>query len=166
VAVWCDMLGLWRGRKGRKAATALIAPFMAETRRRLGVIPAPAWRDPYIVGFLGMLITLVATRATGPLGPAALASVQKGAWTDITEAEADLVGDEIAFLSAGHDNAFDLGCRNAESFLAALNAVDAHDEADLGIRIAPPTGGDGSGLWVQYFDDFVGGRALAGPQTV
>src|ERR1700720_3378215 len=107
------MFGLWRGRKGRKAATAVITPFMVETRRRLGVIHPPAWRDPYVVGFLGMLITLVATRVAGPLGPAVLASVQKGAWADITETEADLIGDEIAFLSAGHNNAFDLGCRNA-----------------------------------------------------
>jgi hypothetical protein len=153
------MFGLWRGRKGRKAATAVITPFVVATRQPLGLIPHPTWRDTYVVGFLGMLITLIATLVAGPLGPAALASVQKGAWADITETEADLIGDEIAFLSAGHNNAFDLGCRNAESFLAALKAVDTHDEVALGAPMTPAAGGDQSSLWVQYFDDYVGGRA-------
>ncbi len=154
-----EMFGLWKGRQGRKAARAAITPFVVQTRQRLGPIPASAWRDPYVVGFLGMLITLVATRQTGPLGPAALASVQKGAWADITETEADLIGDEISFLSAGQNGAFDLGCRNATSFLAALNAVGAHDDVALGAPMPPAPVGDESGLWMQYFDAYIGGRA-------
>jgi hypothetical protein len=116
------MLGLWKARRGRKEAGVMITPFVDQTRQRLGGIPESVWREPYVLGFLGMLITLVATRDIGKLHATALASVQAGAWADITGSDGALVGEEICFLSVAGDQRFDLGCRNARAFFEALGA--------------------------------------------
>lgn len=148
------MFGLWKAFRGRRAAAGQIIPLVAGTRLRLGNIPDTAWRDPYVIGFLGMLITFIATRSTGPLDTSDLAAVQAGAWTDITGMPGDLVGEEICFLSASNDNRFMFGCRNAESFVQALAAAGRQGErldqgaaaslsADLEVR---------STLWSRYFD--------------
>ena len=71
-----------------------IIPLIDGTRLRLGNIPDTAWHDPYVIGFLGMLITFIATRSTGALDTDDLAAVQAGAWTDITGMPGDLVGEE------------------------------------------------------------------------
>lgn len=148
------MFGLWKAFGGRRAAVGQIVPLVDGTRLRLGNIPDTAWHDPYVIGFLGMLITFIATRATGPLDTDDLAAVQAGAWTDITGMPGDLVGEEICFLSASSDSRFIFGCRNAESFVGALDAAyrqsDRLDEGpaaylsdDREIR---------STLWSRYFD--------------
>ena len=148
------MFGLWTAFRGRRAAAGQIMPLVAGTRLRLGNIPDTAWHDPYVIGFLGMLITFIATRSTGPLDTDDLAAVQAGAWTDITGMPGDLVGEEICFLSASNDNRFMFGCHNAESFARALAAAGRQSErldegaaaslsADQEVR---------SALWSRYFD--------------
>jgi hypothetical protein len=148
------VFGLWKAFRGRRAAAGQIIPLVDGTRLRLGNIPDTAWHDPYVIGFLGMLITFIATRSIGPLDTDDLAAVQAGAWTDITGMPGDLVGEEICFLSASNDNRFILGCRNAESFVGALAATGRQGErldegaaasqsADLEVR---------SALWSRYFD--------------
>jgi len=113
------MLDLLKGRRARKAAVATIAPLVEGSRNRLNGIAEMAWLDPYMVGFMSMLITLVAHR-TGALGTAALANVQTGAWADITGLEGSLVGEEIVLLSSAQDDAFSEGCGNALAFYEAL----------------------------------------------
>ena len=51
------VLSLWRARRGRRAATTAISPLMNKTRQRFDGLPDSVWREPYIVGFLGMLIS-------------------------------------------------------------------------------------------------------------
>ncbi|HXW29902.1 MAG TPA: hypothetical protein VEK55_11120 [Xanthobacteraceae bacterium] len=155
------VLGLWRARRGRRAATIAISPLMNKSRQRLQGLPDSVWHEPYVVGFLGMLITLHATRNAGALGSAALASAQAGAWSDITGMAANLVGEEICFLSAAGDKAFDLGCRNAASFFEAVDLLDRrHEESLLKERTSPVACGhaeeDRSALWARYFDAYVG----------
>ena len=155
------VLSLWRARRGRRAATTAISPLMNKTRQRLDGLPDSVWREPYVVGFLGMLITLHATRNAGSLGTAALASAQAGAWSDITGMAASLVGEEICFLTAAGDKAFDLGCRNATSFFEAVDLLDRRSEESLlKDRISPVDCGDAeedrSALWARYFDAYVG----------
>jgi hypothetical protein len=159
-----EVLSLWRARRGRRAATMAISPLMNKTRQRLDGLPDSVWREPYVVGFLGMLITLHATRNAGSLGTAALASAQAGAWSDITGMAANLVGEEICFLSAAGDKAFDLGCRNATSFFEAAGILDRRNEESLlKERISPDACGDAeqhrSALWARYFDAYVGNGA-------
>jgi hypothetical protein len=159
-----DVLSLWRARRGRRAATTAISPLMDKTRQRLDGLPDSVWREPYIVGFLGMLITLHVTRKAGSLGTAALASAQAGAWSDITGMAANLVGEEICFLSAAGDKAFDLGCRNATSFFEAVDILDRRNEESL-LKDRISLSGCGqveearSALWARYFDAYVGDGA-------
>jgi hypothetical protein len=162
------VLSLWKARRGRRAATTAIIPLMNKTRHRWGRLPDSVWREPYVVGFLGMLITLHATRDAGSLGTAGLASAQAGAWSDITGMASNLVGEEICFLSAAGDKAFDLGCRNATSFFEAVGILDRRDEDNLlEDRISPAAcahaEADRSALWARYFDAYVG-DAASGPE--
>jgi hypothetical protein len=164
-----DVLSLWRARRGRRAATTTaISPLMDKTRQRLDGLPDSVWREPYIVGFLGMLITLHATRNAGSLGTAALASAQAGAWSDITRMAANLVGEEICFLTAAGDKAFDLGCRNATSFFEAVDLLDRRSEESLlkdriSLLDCDQVEEARSALWARYFDAYVGNEAC-GPE--
>lgn len=161
------MFGLWRSYRGRRAAAGQIIPLLEGTRRRLGGIPGSAWRDPYVVGFLGMLITMVATRVAGALGTNDLAAVQAKAWADITGASGDVFGEEICFYDAAHDDRFISGCRNAEAFYYALNMVRENGDQGLGPGAPTPflsqAGDGGSALWSRYFDAHLGGPAI-GPE--
>jgi hypothetical protein len=159
------MLGLLKAHRGRRAAAAAIIPFLDDTRRRLGGIPDSAWRDPYVVGFLGMLITVIAQRLVGSLSTDTLASVQAGAWTDITEMPGDVIGEEMCFLGASRDDRFILGCGNAESFFQALSAASRQSELRLDVSVSPPASLDEgearSALWSRYFESHLGGSLTA-----
>jgi hypothetical protein len=148
------VFGLWKAFRGRRAAVGQIVPLIDGTRLRWGAIPDTAWRDPYVIGFLGILITVIATRSIGPLDTDDLAAVQAGAWTDITGMPGDLVGEEICFLSASNDNRFMLGCRNAEAFVQALDIADRQSERlDEGSVASLPADREiRSTLWSRYFD--------------
>ena len=170
IGVWVKrawgVLSLWRARRGRRAATSAISPLMNKTRQRLPGLPDSVWHEPYVVGFLGMLITLHVTRNAGSLGTAALASAQAGAWSDITGMAANLVGEEICFLSAAGDKAFDLGCRNAASFFEAVDILDRRNEEGLfrersSLVVCGDADEDRSALWARYFDAYVGNTASA-----
>lgn len=163
-----DVLSLWRARRGRRAATTAISPLVDKTRQRLDGLPDSVWREPYVVGFLGMLITLLATRNAGSLGTAALASAQAGAWSDITGMAANLVGEEICFLTAAGDEAFDLGCRNATSFFEAVALLDRRSEESLlkgriSLLGCGQVEDDRSALWARYFDAYVS-NGPSGPE--
>ena len=66
----------------------------------------------------------------------------------------DLVGEDICFLSASNDNRFIFGCRNAESFVRALDAAGWQDDRlDQGATICLPADREvRSALWSRYFD--------------
>jgi hypothetical protein len=147
------VFGLWKTFRGRRAAVGQIVPLIDGTRLRLGAIPDTAWHDPYVIGFLGILITFIATRSIGPLDTDDLATVQAGAWTDITGMPGDLVGEDICFLSASNDNRFLFGCRNAESFVRALDAAGRRSEQfDEAVTALPAEREVTSALWSRYFD--------------
>jgi len=160
------MLGLWKTFRARRAAAAAIVPLVDGTRRRLGAIPDSTWHDPYVIGFLGMLITTIATRTAGSLRTADLAAVQAGAWSDITGKSGDVFGEETSFLSAAHDNAFISGCRDAETLCHALYVASEHSEQQLGAgadsTIAPEHGEIRSALWSRYFDAHLSQPPTAG----
>jgi hypothetical protein len=148
------VFGLWKTYRGRRAAVAQIIPLLDGTRLRLGNIPDAAWHDPYVIGFLGMLITSIATYHIGALDTDDLAAVQAGAWADITGMPGDLVGEEMCFLSASNDSRFIFGCRNAESFIQALDAaVPQSQQLDEEHSASPPAEREiRSALWSRYFD--------------
>src|SRR5215213_7269457 len=122
------MLELLKARRSRKAAVAAIAPLVERSRVRACGIPESTWFDPYIVGFLVTLITVLARQRHADLRPPSLALIQIEAWTKISGSSFGLIGEEIFFLSASRDRAFETGCRDAVNFA----------EVSFGIRLVPP----------------------------
>lgn len=92
-----------------------LGPRLRDTSMRLGGVPDHAWREPYAMGFLATLITLVAA-AVRRLGPSALATVQISAWQRLTGIEDPSVGERICVLTAGCDGAFLRGCLDARLY--------------------------------------------------
>ena len=164
------MLRFLRVRRARKAAVSVLAPHVASSRRRFGAIPDGLWLDPYMVGFVGMLITLIARRAVGPLDANAMAMVQTEAWADISGMRAELIGEEIFYLSSVQDKSFAGGCGNARAFLEAYFHQSIEDEmmdwtgaagagvyAGSGEHLDIHAGGDASFLWRLFFDSRLAG---------
>jgi hypothetical protein len=148
------VFGLWKTYVGRRTAVEEIRPLLEGTRLRLGGIPDTAWQDPYVVGFLGMLISSIATNRAGRLDTDDLAAVQSSAWADITGMPGEMVGEEMCFLSASNDSRFIFGCRNAETFLEALRAGQPRaGQLDVDETVALPAERESrSILWSRYFD--------------
>jgi len=136
------MFELLRARRGRKAAVAVITPQVDASRHRLAGIPDAIWLEPYVVGFITALITLVARQAVGSLSGTAMGLVQADAWAEITGLDAGLIGEEICLLSSMEDLEFAEGCRSASAFFAA--------HADK--AVSPDGGADLAALWSALFD--------------
>ena len=115
------MFQLWKARKGRKAVLATLAPFIEGSEVRLGRIPAAAWHDAYILGFVSMLASLEARMALeGSLGSLALGLIQAETVAMLSGEPAGLHGEEILMLSMEGDPRFLNGCNQAVVFHAAL----------------------------------------------
>jgi len=115
---WSDSILRWivdvsRVRRARKAACAAISPLIARSRLRLGVIPDATWSNPYVVGFMVMLITIAAKTEIGKIEGQPLCLVQAGAWQDITGRRSGLIGEEVLLLNAARNRDFEIGCQNA-----------------------------------------------------
>jgi len=119
------MLQFWKARRGRKAATALITPFVERSRVQLGGIPDFAWQDAYLVGFIAMLATLEAREEAGSLRSYALGLVQSRTLAELSCQPAAVVGETICALSMEQDGWFAAGCRDASKFHAALHQYES-----------------------------------------
>jgi hypothetical protein len=166
--MWPVLRGLWTARRGRRAAVATIAPLVAKSRHRLDGIPDEVWFDPYIVGFMMMLITLTARRAVNIADSQTLGAVQADAWTEITRMPGNAIGEETVHLSAAEHQAFESGCRNAIAFDLALHGTSvagvadgmSHniDELELDPAGSPQSAGARErilGLWQHYFESHI-----------
>jgi hypothetical protein len=162
--MWWMLLGLWKARRARKAAVTIIGPLVERSRRRLNGIPGPVWFDPYLIGFMVMLITLIARRRVNVLDNQALGLVQCGAWGTITGLKADLVGEETLHCCAIGDRDFARGCCDAANFDLALHGGAIGYTSDL--TMCPkddegfaseggPHAGDAIQLWDHYFETHV-----------
>jgi hypothetical protein len=154
--------GMIEVRKGRRAAVATIGPLVEQSRARLNGIPDTAWRDPYLVGFMLTLITIVARIESRTLQDRELSVVQSQAWSAITDMNADLIGEDALTLSTAHSEEFQYGCHRATivaSRLCGTAAVisigyepwqDAINEHDAGTSFNPATGN-----WADAFDAYI-----------
>ncbi len=129
--MWDWVLGFWKARQGSRAAVATVAPFVDRSRGRFSGIPDIVWLDPYLVGFMVMLITVVAKREAAISGGSALHHAQSAAWAAITGLKSDVIGEEVLLLSAARHRDFEQGCRQALAFGQALYGTVATDDADL-----------------------------------
>ena len=92
-----------------------------------------------MVGFLVMLITLLAKRKVDALDSHALALVQSEAWTEITDMRSDLIGAEVIHLSVTGHKVFELGCRDAIAFDLALHGTSIAGVFDRGAGMLDDT---------------------------
>jgi hypothetical protein len=143
---------------------------------RLNGIAETAWLDPYLIGFIVMLITLVAKRKVSVLDSHSLGIVQREAWAEITGLKAELIGEEVLHLSAIGHRDFEAGCRNAIAFHEVLSQTSGDEDLlDFPVAIAKatspfrPQGKEQTSvtenmsiaaLWHQYFDEHVPWRRI------
>jgi hypothetical protein len=170
------MIRLWRTARARRAAISTINPLVALSRARLGRIPDTAWQEPYMLGFLSMLIALVAVRdARGRMDSDQLGLTQIKAFSRVTGVIDDSIGEQVCLLSAAGDENFLNGCRNALLFLKAYEGEHDPDDPDVGeVCEELPRGNAGAALlsqdetaafgrggliaaslWQRYFDNHV-----------
>jgi hypothetical protein len=148
------MIQFLKARRARKAAIATICPLVDRSRWKLRGIPEAAWLDPYMIGFMSMLITLVAKEEAHNLGVDALGVVQVEAWKAITNSDIDDIGGEICLLSAGRDSAFQSGCENAALLFQTLKIIDKYG-GDVGVVTeASRENNEAAALmWARMFED-------------
>lgn len=152
------VLDLSKVRRARKAACAVILPMVARSRHRLGTIPDDAWSAPYMVGFMVMLITIIAKTEIGKIEGQPLCLVQAKAWGDITGIRSDLIGEDVLLLSAARNRDFENGCHNAMGLASLLIGSSIlgwqHQQSDLGMHAGTPwpDRDDLSSLWERLFD--------------
>lgn len=116
-----SLSGLWKARQGRRAAVAAILPLVERSRTRCQGITAGTWLDPYMIGFMMMLITLTARHKVREMDSLFLGLVQQEAWAEITGMRPELVGERALNLSASGSRMFALGCQNAIAFDVAFS---------------------------------------------
>lgn len=139
------MLSFWRTSKATHSATTAILPFVERSRARLGGIPDFVWRDPYVLGFLSMLITLIGSeQGRGRLSDEEIGIVQLNAWLAITGIPDDLIGEEICRLSSSSDELFGWGCGNARAFFVEAmrrqDGVQDYSSHDMATQAATGSG--------------------------
>lgn len=149
------VMELWTIHSAQKAAIALLGPRVDGTRRQLGPIPQGAWLDPYIVGFITTLATIVAQRQTTGLGDTGLALVQSHVWSQLSGQSDTLIGSEIILLSLSDEPQFGRGCRAAMRFIAGLpsDMMAARQGWPGGLVSLPAQQGDiDLDRWPDFFD--------------
>jgi hypothetical protein len=120
----------FRARAARRIAIETVSSRIEASRHRLGSIPEATWSDPYVVGFVMMLVTMVARAEHPAITRDALSHLQAEAWTAVTGTGTGWIGEQVMALSATRDPGFENGCRNGERFAALIAALAAADGTD------------------------------------
>lgn len=114
--MWRRISDLIQERRASKAAVAALAPMLRHSRQRMGGIGDDVWVDPYVVGFLVMLISIAARLEIADIGEAPLRRVQARAWRAVTSARGELMTEQLAVFDATRDDDFVRGCQDAVRF--------------------------------------------------
>jgi hypothetical protein len=135
-----------------------------QSRYRVNGIFDHAWMEPYAVGFIVMLISIIARRAEASLDARELGLVQREAWSQITGLQADLVGEAVVRLSSTRNESFACGCRNAVAFVevvygAAENVEGSWSERAMSgldescsANVKPSLREAATSSWIRFFD--------------
>jgi hypothetical protein len=128
----------------------MIAPLLVQSRQRVA-FSGEVWLEPYLIGFMAMLIAYIATRRVASIDSDTLALIQAEVWHEITDHDESVLAEELIRLSLGQDQMFEAGCRNGASFGQALCA---HKSFHSGLD-----GGEADDvvtvLWQDVFDQYV-----------
>jgi hypothetical protein len=166
--MWHWIFEMSRVRKARKAAVTVISPIVENSRYRLGGIADAAWSDPYMIGFMVMLISIIARIESGRIDQNSMTLVQCKAWEDITSQTSEMMAEDLLLLNASRNRDFELGCSNAAAFGSTLLGGSMLLEgggipqqyhrrelldAELAERFTHPEGA--LSAWAQFFDAHV-----------
>ena len=179
------MFGFGKSAKACNEAVGTLKPLVANSDQRLGGISEHAWYTPYMIGYMSMLISLIAKQQTnGEISDEQLGRTQQDAWAKITGRAHDSIGEEICVLSVGRDISFKTGCENALQFMQALcgesdqldpsvldliekaerdflpdSTLSTINETDEHLALQQDLYGKGSTLaqllWIGFFDDHI-----------
>jgi hypothetical protein len=144
-----------RTRKTSKVVVALLTPLIQGSRLRLTAFPENAWLDPYLLGFMAMLITMLARAEQRRLSDSELCAVQAKAWGELTDMNADLFGEEVTLLAETRDDRFLSGCRDAENVVALLPVTGLtrqNEMFDFEINTQIEPFGSATKIWELTFD--------------
>nr|USU32109.1 hypothetical protein NG677_23035 [Methylobacterium sp. OTU13CASTA1] len=148
---------LWLARRGRRAALRIVRPYVERTRWRRGSDPGEAWMEPYALGFLTCLVTLVARPVMGGVPGEVLGLVQAEAWAALTGLPAGPVGERVLTLSLAQDPDFTLGMGDALLFHSAHRGSHQSWTPD---GLSEQTGAQ---TVLDLWDSLIGVRIEAGP---
>jgi hypothetical protein len=115
---------LLKVRRAKRAAIAVIEPFLAHSRTQMDPLPHYAWLEPHPLGFVTMLVTLLARNAVGNISSASLAMVQAETISALLDLEPEFAGEVISSLSMARDADFEEGSRAGIRFFCELAGVD------------------------------------------
>lgn len=127
IAALCD---LWRSRHARSAVLASLRPY-DEALRRMGEENPRSLDDPHLIGFLLAAVSALARDASPSIGSEGIGAVQIDVCAELTGLPRSILAERILCLSLGEDGAFLLGCAEALSFHATLNAAQAEARLPL-----------------------------------
>ena len=142
-------------RKTSKVVVAALTPLIQGSRQRLSAFPENAWLDPYLLGFMAVLITALARADGPPLSDSELCAVQARVWGELTDMNADLFGEEVMLLADARDDWFFSGCRDAENVVALLpvTGLTRHNEMfELETNTQFEPFGSATKIWELTFD--------------
>ncbi len=155
----------WLARRARRAALRFVRPYVARTRWRRGSDPGEAWMEPYALGFLTGLITLVARPLMGGARGEVLGLVQAEAWAALTGLPSGPVGERVLTLSLARDPDFALGMGDALAFHAAGRGIGPGGAQAAGQGAGTPDGFSeetGAQALLDLWDSLIGARMEAG----
>ena len=158
---------IWTVRRTSAHVARLLAPAVGRTVRRPGGVPSHVWLEPYAVGYLVSLVTMVAVALRGT-GPKALAFVQVDCWQRLTGIRDDTLGERICLLSASEDPVFAKGCADARTYYQRLaeagGLVDHEATKAEAIATAGALGGSGAAdyVWSITIERHLGGTQWIG----
>ncbi len=152
--------------RARNAAIASIRPLVEDSRQRLGGISDAVWLEPYMLGFIAMLITVTAKHRISDLEGQAMSQVQAEAWQAITGLDYQL-GEEIILLSEARDPQFTTGCSDAltiasDFYSSGVLGAPTEDNDERGDGIASNGTASAQAIraerWRQVFDSYISNR--------
>lgn len=121
------MFGIFKARKARSAAMAVVPAFVGYTERRLhaNVVSLDV---PFVAGFVTIFITQIAQARVLRLPEDILGIVQAEVWAALLDSEPEWTGEQISFQSGRADPVFLFGGANAHYFCRALfSAIGIHE---------------------------------------
>ncbi len=116
------MLDFWKIYKGKAVAIRVLRPLVEHSTKSFPGNTSPNWLHPHVLGILATTTTLIAECSCGILRSSAMANVQAGVISKLTDAGNEIIGERIYLLSSTQNQIFLAGCDNGVKLFDAIPA--------------------------------------------